>query len=320
MEIRPYEDRDAPAVTGLWNEEFGARYPLTSELLVVRTHTLPDVPLAGWVAIEGGHPTGALLVRLPALPWLPTGVAFATLFVVGRAFRGRGHGRALLETALATLRERGFHTVVFGGGPGHLVPGVPADAPLATWRFLRQAGAVPREVFHDLLVDLSLPLPQPTFPPGVRLEPAPRDAMLAFLAKEFPGAWEVDVATAYDAGATILGLWEDDRLIGFTATHRPGEWPPGPSLFWIAALEGPAGGLGPLGVAAAERKRGLGLAMVLGALRWLHERGVRWVVIDWTELAPFYGRAGAHLWRTYQLASLSLQPGPLQTPHTRNRA
>jgi hypothetical protein len=91
--------------------------------------------------------------------------------------------------------------------------------------------------------------------------------MLAFLAAEFPGEWEVDVADAYDAGATVYGLWQHGRLIGFAATHQPGEWPPAPSLFWNAALDGPVAGLGPLGIAAAARGRGLGLAAAAGVTR-----------------------------------------------------
>ncbi|MDW8059530.1 MAG: GNAT family N-acetyltransferase [Thermomicrobium sp.] len=304
--IAPYEDHAAPAVATLWNEEFGSRYPLAAELLLARCGPMPGTTTLGWIARRNGEVSGALLLRLPALPWFPLGVGFVTLFVVARRARRRGLGRALLERAVEEARARGYRALVFGGGPGHLVPGVPAEAPLATWRFLRQAGAVPREVFHDLLVDLTIPLEPPQYPVGVELAPAPREPMLAFLAKEFPGEWEVDVATAYDAGATVYGLWRHGSLIGFAATHRPGEWPPAPSLFWSTALDGSVAGLGPLGIAADERGRGLGLAMVRGALHELARTGARWAIIDWTELAPFYGRAGAHVWRTYQMAALPL--------------
>jgi hypothetical protein len=46
--------------------------------------------------------------------------------------------------------------------------------------------------------------------------------------------------------------------------------------------------------------------MVIGALERLRAAGARWTIIDWTDLASFYGRAGAHLWRTYQVTELPL--------------
>jgi hypothetical protein len=90
--------------------------------------------------------------------------------------------------------------------------------PTLPWRpggFLRRAGALPREIFHDLLVDLALPLPTVSPRADLRLEPAPREAMLAFLTQDFPGEWESDVSDAYDAGATVLGLYHAETLVGF---------------------------------------------------------------------------------------------------------
>ncbi|MDW7982468.1 MAG: GNAT family N-acetyltransferase [Thermomicrobium sp.] len=304
--IETYGERHAAAVAALWNEAFGARLPLRPEVLRTRWQPMAGEPTAGWIARDGDAVVGALLARFPTLPWFPTGVGFVTLLVVSTAARGRGLGRALLAAATETARTHGYQTLVFGGGPGHLVPGVPTDAPLATWHFLRRVGAVPREVFHDLLVDLTVPLPPATLPAEALLEPVPRDEMSAFLAREFPGEWEVDVATAYDAGASVLGLRLGGELVGFAAAHGPGQWPPPPSLFWTQALPGPVAGLGPLGIAAAHRNRGLGLAMVVGALARLARSGARWVIIDWTERATFYGRAGAHVWRTYQMVALPL--------------
>ncbi len=303
----PYTPADADEVAALWNEEFGGSFPLRAELLRCRWQPGPDEPAIGLVTRQGEHITGALLARLPSLPWFPAGVGFVTLFVVRRSHRQRGLGRALVEAVTEEARRHGFHTLVFGGGPGHLLPGIPLEAPLATWRFLRRAGATPREVFHDLLVDLELPLPTIRWPEGARLEPIPREEMLAFLAREFPGEWEVDVAAAYAAGGTVLGVRSDGSLVGFVAVHHPGLWPPAPSLFWANALPGAVGGVGPLGIAAAFRTRGLGLAMVRGALAWLQQAGVRWAVIDWTDLTTFYGKLGAHIWRTYQMVALPLE-------------
>jgi len=304
--IEPYTDQDAAAVAALWNEEFGSHYPLTPALLRVRVHPATGEPPTGWVARADGQVVAALLARLTRAPWVPAGVGFVTLFAVARTVRRHGIGQALLARLVAEARRNGYTALVFGGGPSHLLPGIPLEAPLATWRFLRKAGAVPREVFHDLLVDLTLLPPTTAWPPSVRLAPARPDEYRAFLAREFPGRWETDVAEAAQAGATILGLYQGDELIGFAAAHPAGEWPPAPSLFWTGTLEGLTGGLGPLGIARTQRNRGYGLLLVQGALAWLRETGHRWVVIDWTDLAPFYGRVGAHIWRTYQLAALPI--------------
>ncbi|MBV9470986.1 MAG: hypothetical protein JOZ57_17250, partial [Abitibacteriaceae bacterium] len=59
------------------------------------------------------------------------------------------------------------------------------------------------------------------------------------------------------------------------------------------------GGLGPVGMAAAHRKRGLGLAITAMAVWNLKQRGVRQMAIDWTSLVDFYGKLGFSVWKRY---------------------
>jgi predicted N-acetyltransferase YhbS len=60
------------------------------------------------------------------------------------------------------------------------------------------------------------------------------------------------------------------------------------------------GGLGPLGIAKAHRKRGLGLAIVALAVEDLKKRGVQRMCIDWTTLTDFYGKLGFEVWKRYR--------------------
>jgi len=303
--LRQTTAADFPMIARIWNAHYGKHYPLESSVLAQLASTPWYDPALAWVAEHNGDVVGAIAGKAPHVSWLPPDLGFLSYLVTAPEVQHRGIGSALYTTLAEALRARGRQWLLVGGDPGHLVPGIPLEASLTTWHFFRSRGATPREVFVDLLLDLRLPLPG-TRPEITTLEPVDATHLLPFLTRVFPGRWEADMEQYLQAGGTVLGLWAQGELVGFVAVYVPGQSYRGPSQFWAQALPEPAGGMGPLGLASEARGKGLGIALVRGAAQWLREHGCAFAVIDWTELAAFYGRLGAHLWRAYQSAVLPL--------------
>ncbi len=304
MDIGVARPEELPAIVSLWNETFEPVYPLRLEVLQQLCRSRYQDPELLLVARDGGRPVGVIAGKAPEVSWLSPDIGFVSYIVVARAYRKQGIGRALYERLAKRLVERGCRHVCFGGDPAHLLPGVPQEAPPETWTFLRRIGARPSETMHDLLLDLRLPLPPR--PGRARLRVAGPAEALAFLDRVFSGRWRADMEEHLAAGGTVLALDVEGRMAGFAGVYLPGQPWIGPSQFWSATLPGPAAGLGPLGLEREVRGQGLGLELVIGAAEWLRDQGSAFVVIDWTNLAAFYGRAGAHVWRTYQRAVAEL--------------
>jgi predicted N-acetyltransferase YhbS len=131
-------------------------------------------------------------------------------------------------------------------------------------------------------------------------------ALFAFLDATFPGRWRYTVAQFLAAGGSIgdvMGVVRRDTVAGFALLFHPESRCIGPSTAWAPAA-GEAvvrtGGLGPMGVAPALRRRGLGLALLDRAMRYLASRGVEEMVVDWTILLDFYGKLGFTPCRRYR--------------------
>jgi ribosomal protein S18 acetylase RimI-like enzyme len=298
---------DLGAVAAVWNATFAPALPLGARALATwwgSRHTDPGLTFG---VERGGRLVGVLLARAPAVAWAPRGLAHVSLLAVAPEAQRSGAGAALWRTALAALRPHGVTHVRLGADPGHLLPGVPAAAPDAAWRFLRRRGVAFGGIEADLHVDLR-PGP-PSRPSRARLIDDDPEAVVAFVERAFPGRWADDVAGFARAGCTVLGLEHGGEIVAFAAAFGPDDAVVGPSLTWAEALPGPVAGVGPLGVGEAHRGLGLGLGIVAEAARWHHARGALDLLIDWTTLAAFYGRLGARLWRAYQRAEIALDGG-----------
>ena len=318
IRLGPLAAADLPQLAALWNHApaasgaLGAAHPLGARALEQWCGSPDADPDLAIAARSGETLVGAVLARAPRRAWADPSVGHVALLVVAADARGRGIGAALWDAALMALRARGRTLVRLGGESDVLLPGVPALADDATWRFLRRRGVVPGGLEVDLHVDLRVPstfAPDPARPAdGVRLVDDDPAAALAFVERCFPGRWADEAAAYAAAGCHLLTLREGPRTLAFCAAFRPDDALLGPSLTWHAALPGPVGGLGPLGVDPDARGRGLGLRVVAEGLAWQRARGSRDVIINWTTLAGFYGRLGARVWRTYQRCELPLPP------------
>ncbi len=217
-------------------------------------------------ADDNGALVGAVFVA--TRPREPDVVTFA--LTVPRGETELEVARALLRAALDDVARRGVHGVqdveltVFGADDDR-------EALVASLGFVR----------HRSLLQLRLPLPlyeQPRWPDGVRVRPfvvgQDEDEWLAVNRRAFAhdpdqGTWGLDDLTAreaqawFDPDGFLLAL-DDAGLAGFcwTKVHAPD--PPGEPV----AL----GELYVLGTDPDRRGTGLGRALAVAGLEYLHER------------------------------------------------
>jgi phosphoribosylglycinamide formyltransferase 1 len=141
--------------------------------------------------------------------------------------------------------------------------------------------------------------------PGVEIGPPgdPDERTLAWIDQVFGGCWSSEAS----AGSTIVAR-RDGSPVGFAAFDSPGV-----RFAWLDGLarEPGIGIFGPLGVAPAERNRGLGVALLRRALNALGERGFSRALIPAVtgeKLVRYYAKsAGAKVAERFE-------PGTLYRP------
>ena len=244
---------------------------------------------------------GFVWLQPPAKPETP---GFLSAVAVHPAARREGLATRLLKEAARDLK--GCAHLKVGGSAAHLIPGVPLHGDVTLRHFLRAKGATFGAVVHDLYLDLRPPLPELPLSSDLSIGTDSPDGVLRFLERVFPGRWRESAERYLEKDNMVLSLEREGEVLGFCCTFQPGATFVGPSVFWRQALTGRVAGLGPIGIDPALRGQGQGLAFFNAAAGWLRTRGAAHLLIDWTDLTGFYGRAGAHVWRSYQYATFPL--------------
>jgi GNAT superfamily N-acetyltransferase len=307
--INPTDSQAVQQVVNLWNAACGEDLAISSRLAAFNLQPSRGLRQGAVLAYRDETPVG--LVAASILPDDPTVVpptqGWVDALAVAPAFQRQGIGSALLTWAEGWLVGQGARTVTLGQGPQLFVPGVP-EALLDAVAFFRGHGYVDRA--PDLRVwDVAADLSGYTPPAHVRevdalirpAQPGDRDALLAFLLREFPDRWRYEYEEFLRLGgrlADYMVLWTADGLEGccvlsFEDSHRPIE------RFYPYRLPRPWGQLGSIGISARRRGQGLGSALLDAGLRRLHNNGINGCVIDWTNLLDFYGKFGFTPYRSY---------------------
>ncbi len=325
MNIRHFRPEDEPAVLTLWNRCMGDLFPLDSALF--EQNVLKDVhfdPEAIWVAESAD---GDLLAYAHAKvcrePLSAAGMMEEQGWIGAVAFEpgdaGRQAGRELIDTALQWLKAKGRKRVNYGSDPAHLFPGVPVEQ-TEHQQILRTAGfTISQHVVVDLVRDLAdyrVPDEVEQNLQRLRDEYAIRScttedvpALLRFLEKEFPGRWHYETVKRLETEQTpqdLLILVQGEEVAGFCHTFHRGSLRIGPSIYWRKLLGEQYGGLGPIGLAASTRGKGLGLALLCKGVEYVKLQGATRMAIDWTDLVDFYGKIGFRVWKRYNSASREL--------------
>lgn len=316
MRIVPFEPSMTEQVIALWNRCIGEHYPMTERLF--RQNVLCD-PFSqsegNLVALEGEKVVGWVLARY--LSKVPPeiegykGRASIGALCVDPDYRNCGIGSELYERAEEFLKKQGATNITVVHYPFHLLPGVPSEAS-DLMAFLERRGFGNWGETYDLrrqLQDYAIPKEVEKRlheqDPHVEIRPTregEQQAVVEFVRREFPGGWHYDTKRFFEKGGDpqdMVIVVEGDEIIGFCHTFTPESIELRGSTHWFPLFQGRWGGLGPIGIAKAHRKRGLGLALLCYSVWFLKKRGVEDMAIDWTGLVDFYGRIGFRVWKRY---------------------
>ncbi len=305
---------DIPQLVALWNNAFGANWPLTEQLL---RQTLEHDPfyepeghfvwreneeIVGWALCKSNRKVGPELGRFENRGGIGA-------LCVHPDFQRRGLGTQLLRACEDHLQKNHspLTTLCF---PHHLLPGIPEDCASGV-AFFKSHGYTG---FHEC-VDLSRDLIEYSIPekalnamqqnPSVDLRRGreeEHEKIIAFVSREFPGGWTYSTKNHFARGgkaSDIVVAVENSEVIGFCHTT---DWRNSwllPNVYWHELLGEHYGGLGPIGIGKEHRKRGLGLAICAVAVEELKRAGVEKMAIDWTTLIDFYAQMGFTVWKTY---------------------
>lgn len=323
MKAEPLAPSLAGALTDLWNRCLGREFPARQRLLEQCLWGEPNFDATGSRAVcDGNRLIAALALKRRQVPMgvePADGRGWISVLLVDPAYQGQGIGSRLLAEGRDYLRRFSTQPVFLGSDPGHFFPGIPlalrgaagSAFPALDW-FARRGAHLGTPVCDLVRTDLQAFVPPERVRalPGVSFRPAlaaDRDALLAFLRAEFPDRWTYEAERHFALGGRpedVMLALAGGSVIGFARLHCPESTFLGPGTYWAPRFAGRHGGLGPIGVGAGQRGRGLGLALLAAGLAELRQRGITSAVIDWTDLVTFYGLVGFRPWQWYTMATL----------------
>ncbi|KIL39840.1 acetyltransferase [Gordoniibacillus kamchatkensis] len=323
MNYVPLTEDRLPQMCELWNRELGERFPMREELLKQNSFRDANVlPEGSWLAVD--EATDQVVGFVVAKIWreqrefvLRAGAGWIQVLLVAREYRGRGIGSELLSRAERALAACGAETILLGKDPWHYFPGIPQEDEAARRWFGAKGYQDDQRVENDLLAvydgGTGAAEELPALEGGARvrmLEAHEKDELLAFLRRCFPGRWEYEALCYFECGGTgreFVVLEQEGRIVGFCRINDSRSPLIAQNVYWAPLFQEELGGIGPLGVDAAFRGRGYGLAVVQAGVHFLRQRGIRRIVIDWTTLVDFYGKLNYKVWKAYGSYSKRLE-------------
>jgi GNAT superfamily N-acetyltransferase len=302
--LRTYRHGDDARLVDLWNATL-VRDPISLPLFRRQTLLHSGFRPEGCLLAElGGEPVGFALALAPRAAGLFSGAPGAGrlvgLGVLPRA-RRRGIGSLLLEAALTFLRRHGCDRLSVAAHE-YYAAGVDADAYADGVAFLERRGfrrvgeavAMGRDLYDLSWPDEARAAEARLAAEGIEVrhfDPADTFPLVEYFRAEFPD-WVEFFVHKLDAGHDrdeIVVATHGDRVVGY-CQHLDTDH------------------VGPFGVAAAYRRRGVGTVMLYRLLDAMRQKGYRFAWFGETGRArSYYERAGFRLTRTYVLLSADLR-------------
>ncbi|MDI4644526.1 GNAT family N-acetyltransferase [Cohnella hashimotonis] len=314
MIFERFEEKHIEGALALWNKELGASFPMRPRLL--RQNALEDSRLllkGSWAARDSKNGTvvGFAISKMPGEDdgrfGLRRDAGWIQALLVDSSQRGSGLGSELLRLAEDAIREAGAERVALGNDlHRRLFPGIPGEL-AATRQWFERRGYVHREDVYDLIKSYGPDerVAMPAFGGGALARvagPADREALTAFMARCFPGTWDLQHRDYWERGGMgreYVLLEKDGAIVGFCRINDAASPLLAQNVYWAPLFEEELGGIGPLGIDEACRGYRYGISIVQAAIHFLTARGVRRIVIDTTPFVEFYGKLGYEVWKSY---------------------
>ncbi|KIL49540.1 GNAT family N-acetyltransferase [Jeotgalibacillus soli] len=318
MEFRPLHKIPVNVVVSLWNSNLGESFPMREALWEQNTsheiNLLQDASLGAFQKDELVGFVAAKLLKDPLSAEMNSTIAWIQALLVDKHHRNEMIGSELLLYAEAELKKKDINEIQLGRDVYHYFPGVPAnDKNTISW--FEHKGYQQETIVTDLTKNVfNQSLYKLHNEKNEQLEfrvLTENDliSLLAFLKTVFPGRWHYEAEAYVQAtgnGRDFIGLFKDGQLKGFCRIND-GKFSIIPqNIYWSPLLKGSLGGIGPLGISPEIRGQQVGLDLVKSAANELMKRKMDHIVIDWTELVPFYEKLGFKPWKKYVTMSKKL--------------
>ena len=308
MQLQPFSKQYAQQIIDLWNRNVSDAFPMTEKLFTQNTLEDTNVLQEGSAVVLIDGEVRAVVVSKVIKDAKNVEMrhdkGWIHLLLVDAPNRKQGIGTKLLQLAETALAQAGMKHIQFGGDLLHYLCGVPT-ADQQTQQFLAKHGYVHEATMTDLTHTLMTDVVLPQFDEInlVPLQIHEKDAFLQFMHRAFPGRWEYEAIVYFEKGGTgkeFVVAKKGEQIIGFCRMNDETGPTIAQNMNWSPALQGIAGGIGPLGIEASERKGGYGIGITQAAVHYLQQRGVETILIDWTTLIEFYGKLGFTPWQQYE--------------------
>lgn len=308
MELRQLREFSASEIAEFWNREIGDVFPMREALW--EQNTFDDLNLVEEASVaftEAGKLAGVIVAKRfqeQSEAAMQQDIGWIQCLLVSQEMRGLGLGERLLKHAEDSFLLEGVTEIRLGRDPWHYFPGIPAeDADTAGW--FERRGYRRESVETDLLrhIDEDAPYELANAPGLYRvLSQEDMPALTDFLKESFPGRWHYEALRYLETGGggrEFVGFFIEGTLKGFCRINDSKSPLIAQNVYWSPLFEGELSGIGPLGIARNVRGHQYGLDLVKAAANELMHRGADAIVIDWTQLVPFYEKLGFSVWKQY---------------------
>ncbi|QVK18365.1 GNAT family N-acetyltransferase [Mycoplasmatota bacterium] len=304
LEIRSLSDyNNYQAMIDIWNHTMDEMHQVSYNLFM-QNSILDDniVRKSSYVAIHKGTLVGYIILKTNKDSLLINNSqmeAFINVILVDKSFQKQGIGSKLLAMVESYSRVIGISTLTLGCSTKTYGPGVFGSDSEKIIRWFKTRGYRHTYEAFDLHMKgingnlIKLENHQDVYFRKGILED--KEKLITFLKSEFHDGWAHEAIVYFKQGGDgseyVLLFNSKDEIIGFCKLNDLNSITLGHSVSWHVYYH-KIGGIGPLGVGQAYRKKNLGFYITGAAINELITQGCENIIVNWTGIVDFYKKFG----------------------------